>query len=260
MKFTFFIFLLLFVGFSYSQDGLPAMVGNYDDLKFIPPQVRQENDFTFVRLIYNGRIPDYIKNWYTDYPKGDETLVTVIKRLTNVDVAFEERAIPINHPDLFNYPMIYVSEPEQMVLDKKDALRLREYFLRGGFLMADDFWGIYEWSQFEENIKKIFPDREIVELSVEHPIFHNFYDIEEVVQVPNIGYVYCGDCTIWENGGITPYVRGIFDDKGRLIIAIYFNTDTMDALEWADDPLYPHKFSAYAYKIFINTIIYAMTH
>src|SRR5262245_34593527 len=81
------------------------LVGTVQDLGRLPPQVRQANDFTFVRLMYNGKIPGYIKNWYTDYPTGDENLIHVLRRMTDIDVAPEGRAIPIHHPDIFNYPM-----------------------------------------------------------------------------------------------------------------------------------------------------------
>lgn len=253
-------FLIITCGFLHAQDGFPGMVGNYGDVNFIPPQNTQERSFTFARLVYNGRISGYIKNWYTDYPEGDKTLIEVVKRLTEIDITSDGRVVPINHPDLFKYPFVFSIEGGQMVLSSDDAFRLREYIARGGFWMIDDFWGTFEWNNFEKEMKKIFPKREIVEIPNDHPIFHVFFDIDKIVQVPNIGYAYCSGCTTWELDGYDPKVRGIFDENGRLVVLILFNTDTMDALEWANDPNYPHHFSAYAYKIFVNTIIYAMSH
>ena len=200
------------------------------------------------------------KNWYTDYPTGDRNLVDVLQRLTYLDVAPESRAIPIHHADLFNYPMIYSGEAGQMRLDTSDASVLREYLTRGGFWMIDDFWGTFEWSNFEREMKKIFPDRPIVDIPLDHPIFHTFYDIDQRMQVPNIGYAYNPGSPTWEQDGYQPYVRGIVDDNKRLLVFINFNTDLMDASEWADDALYPHKFSAYSYKIFSNAVIYALSH
>lgn len=255
-----FWFLLVASGFLYAQDGFPGMIGNYGDIKFVPPQTKQNNNFTFARLIYNGKTLAYKKNWYTDYPEGDRALIKLLSRSTYIDVAPEERSVPINHLDLFNYPFIFSSEGGQMVFSNEDALVLREYINRGGFWMIDDFWGINEWLDFEREIKKIFPKREIVEIPNDHSIFHVFFDIDEIVQVPNIGYAYCLRCPTWEEDGYEPKIRGIFDEQGRLIVLIFFNTDTMDALEWADDQNYPHYFSAYAYKIFINAIVYAMSH
>jgi hypothetical protein len=234
--------------------------GGYQDFQGLPPQINQQDEFTFVRLIYNGRIRGYYKNWYTDYPKGEAQLIPILKRMTNVDVAPEGRSLPIHHPDLFNYPMIYSVEGGQMVLDDSDAKVLREYVDRGGFWMIDDFWGTFEWSNFQAHIKKVFPDRDIVDLPAEHPILHSFFDVDEILQVPNSGYAHCHECPTWEQDGFKPFIKGISDADGRLLVLINFNTDLMDASEWSDDPLYPSRFSAYSYKIFTNTLVYALSH
>lgn len=234
--------------------------GNYGDYKHLPPQTIQDNDFIFARLMYNGRTPGYLKNWYTDYPTGDQNLVSILSRITHIDVAHESRVVPVQHPDLFRYPMIYSAEAGQMVLSGADARRLREYLTRGGFWMIDDFWGTHEWADFEAEMRKVFPGRHIVDIPSDHPIFHVFYDIDEPMQVPNIGYAYNPGIPTWEQDGYKPYVRGIFDDSGRLLVFINHNTDLMDASEWADDPLYPHKFSAYAYRVFSNAVVYALSH
>lgn len=234
--------------------------GNYSDVSRLPQQTLQKHDFTFVRLMYNGRIPHYLKNWYTDYPTGDRNLVQVLLRTTDVDVATATRVIPIRDLDLFQYPMVYSSEAGQMLFDDRDANALREYLMRGGFWMIDDFWGTFEWANFERQIKKVFPDRDIVNIPRRHPIFHVLFDINEPMQVPNIGYAYSPGTPTWEQDGYEPDVRGIFDDAGRLLVFINHNTDLMDASEWADDPLYPQKFSAYSYKIFSNAAVYALSH
>ena len=186
--------LMISAAFIWAEDIDVLLIGRNDDLSLLPPQGRQQHEFTFVRLMYNGRIPAYIKNWYTDYPKGDRQLINVLRRLTKADIAPEERALPIHHPDLFNYPMIYSAEAGQLVLNQSDADRLREYIERGGFWMIDDFWGSEEWENFEAEINKVLPDRPIVEIPNDHPIFHSLFDIGEKIQVPNIGYAYCGGC------------------------------------------------------------------
>ncbi len=244
----------------FAQEFELILDGKFTDLSRLPAQDRQAHEFTFVRLIYNGRISAYLKNWYTDYPKGDRQLINVLHRLTGIDVAPQERALPIHHPDIFNYPMLYSAEGGQMVLDKSDSKVLREYLMRGGFWMIDDFWGSTEWSNFELQMQKVFPDRPIVEIPQSHAIFHNFYQIDSKMQVPNIGYAYCGGCPTWEQDGFDARVRGIFDKDGRLLVFINFNTDLMDASEWADDPNYPQRFSAYSYKVFSNAVVYAMSH
>jgi hypothetical protein len=245
----------------YARDYELLLDGNYADFTRLDPQTPQNHEFTFVRLIYNGRIPGYLKNWYTDYPKGDRQLIQALQRLTDLDVAPQERALPIHHPDLFNYPMIYSGEAGQMQFDRSDARTLREYLERGGFWMIDDFWGTFEWQSFEQEMKKVLPDYPIVDIPLNSPIFHVVFDVDEVIQVPNVGYAYCQPhCKTWELDGYKAEVRGIFDKTGRLLVLINHNTDLMDASEWADEPLYPQKFSAYAYRIFSNAVIYTMSH
>ena len=242
-----------------AQEGLDYK-GDSGDLRRLPPQTMQKHDFTFVRLMYNGRIPHYLKNWYTDYPTGDQNLVRILRRTTGIDVAPETRVVQIHQADLFNYPMIYSAEAGQMVLDESDATTLREYLLRGGFWMIDDFWGTSEWHNFENAMKKVFPDRPIVDVPMSHAIFHAFYDIDRAMQVPNIAYAYTPGARTWELDGYEPYVRGVFDNNGRLLVLINHNTDLMDASEWADDPLYPQEFAAYSYKIFSNAVVFALSH
>ena len=110
-----------------------GLLGRYDDARYIEQPLDDTNQIVFARLIYNGRIPGYYKNWYTDYPKADRQLIMGLKRLTNLNIADYERAVAINDPDLFRYPFVYTSEPEQMVLTDEDAATMREYLKRGGF-------------------------------------------------------------------------------------------------------------------------------
>lgn len=261
LKKYFLLSLILVGAYAYAQDGLPGMEGNYGDIILMPPQTAQPNDFAFARLIYNGRLPGYIKNWYTDYPNGDANLVRILHRLTNLDIAKESRAVLLHDPALFKYPLVYSAEAGQIIFDDSDAKRMREYLDRGGFWIVDDFWGTYEWSSFEEVIGKVFPDRTIEDIPLDNELFHSFYDINALMQVPNVAYAYSAPGTpTWEQDGDTPYVRGVFDEHGNIQLLILFNTDTMDASEWADDPNYPHEFSTYAYKLFINSVIYAISH
>jgi len=236
------------------------LLGSYEDVRsLVDNNTADTNQFVFTRSIYNGRIPYYYKNWYTDYPRADHHLIEVIHRLTNIDIAMKERAIPINDPDLFKYPFVYSSEEGQMVLSDADAAQLRTYLLRGGFWVIDDFWGSFEWANFERQMKKIFPEREIKDIPIDHPIFHLFYSIDHLIQVPSLAYVFNGGIT-WETDGFVPECKGIWDDEGRLMVVINHNTDLGDAYEWSDDPSYPNRFSGYAYRMAVNFLMYAMTH
>ena len=139
-----------------------------------------------------------------------------------------------------------------------EAERLRDYLLRGGFLMVDDFHGTPEWAGFEQGMRRIFPDRPIVEIPLTDPIFHLLYDLDNSVQIPGMAAVVRG--VTYERDGTTPHWRGIYDDSGRLMVIINFNMDLGDAWENADIPDYALKYTARAYKFAINYMLYAMTH
>jgi hypothetical protein len=143
-------------------------------------------------------------------------------------------------------------------LDDGEAAKMREYLLRGGFLMVDDFHGTYQWASFLESMERVFPDRPITEIQTEHPILHVLYDLDQRIQVPGIQYAWSG--VTYERDGYVPHWRGIYDDNDRLMVAINFNMDLGDAWEHADTPEYPEQMTALAYRFGINYIIYAMTH
>ena len=130
--------------------------------------------------------------------------------------------------------------------------------LRGGFLMVDDFHGTFEWRGFMESLTKVFPDRPVVEIDDDDELLHVLYDVDERIQIPGIAPLSRG--VTYEQDGVTPYWRGIYDDRGRLMIAINFNMDLGDAWEHADDPRYPEPMTALAYRFAVNYVIYAMTH
>lgn len=146
-----------------------------------------------------------------------------------------------------------------MVLSKEDAANLREYLLRGGFLMLDDFWGEYEWQHVREQMRQVFPEYQIRELPLTHPVFHCYFDIDEVLQVP-LFFNYLNRGRTDEKGGTVPYYMGMVDENDRLMVFIARNGDNGDAWEWIDDPRYPLKYGLQAYKLGINAIVYAMTH
>ena len=244
-----------------NEDGTPLdLVGNYDDVRTIVQDKANTNQFVFARLIYNGRIPGYIKNWYTDYPKGDRQLVAALRRLTHLDIAEHQRAIALNDPTLFRYPFVYSSEPGQMVLTTDDAKIMREYLQRGGFWMLDDFWGSFEWGNMEAEIRKILPDTEIKDIPLDHPIFNEVFKVERLRQVPSAAYFFNPGNITWEQDGFVPECKGVWDKNGRLVIVINHNTDLGDAYQWMDLPEYPYEFSSYAYRVAVNTIVYALSH
>jgi hypothetical protein len=215
---------------------------------------------------YGDRATRIFGYWMMDTWDADIQYMWGIQRLTNISLSVQPHPMPIMWPELFKFPYIYAVEPGHLQLNDAEAARLREYLLRGGFLHVDDFHGLREWAQFESQIRKVFPDRKIVDLPITHPIFHTFYDIDRIIQVPNVrlGEQWKrsgGQTETWERWDDTqPHIRGISDDNGRLMVLITYNSDYGDAWEWMDDPNYPSEFTTYAYRLGLNSIIYAMTH
>jgi hypothetical protein len=166
--------------------------------------------------------------------------------------------VTLDDDEVMNYPWLYAVEVGNWYLNDTQAARLREYLDRGGFLMVDDFWGDYEWQVFYDSLQRVFPDRPVVELPETHELLHVLYDLDQRVQIPGANSAYRG--VTWQKGGKTPHWRGIFDDDGRLMVAINFNMDLGDAWEHADDPYYPQPMTALAYRFAVNYIIYTMTH
>ena len=222
------------------------------------------HEFYFTRAIYSGEYDDYDQGgrWAVDYPKADHQFLVALKRLSIVDAYDSDNAITLTDPRLRRFPLLYAVEVGSMSLNEAEVEALRNYLLAGGFLVIDDFWGSWAWEQFESQMQRVLPERNIVEIPPEHPVLTAFYNIEEIIQVPNIrqGWASVHGGPTHEYDGFIPHLRGIFDDEGRLMVLINWNTDLGDAWEWADDPGYPLKFSTYAFEIGINFVIYGMTH
>jgi hypothetical protein len=226
-----------------------------------PPNA-EPPEFVFARLVYSGGRGGFFSrgSWATDYPEADYKFMYGIKRLSGVRVQEEENPVRIMDDKLFDYPYVYAVEVGQMQLSTDEARRLREYLLRGGFMHADDFWGLYEWSNFQRQMQRVFPDRPIEELSLDHEVFHTFFDVDRVMQIPNVSNACRGGRT-WEDPSDTrPRIFGIKDDTGRLMTVVTYNSDLGDAWEWMDEPCYPELYSGQSYRMGLNFIIYAMTH
>jgi hypothetical protein len=227
-----------------------------------PPKSGETGEFTFVRTIYSSPFGGRRwSSWATDYPEADYHFISGIRlwSTTNLSISSKPEQIAILDGRLFNYPLIYFVEPGYMSLSDEEAGRLREYAARGGMLFLDDFWGDYEWENVRHQMQMVFPKRSIQELPLSHPLFHAYFDIEEVVQVPGIG-AWLGWGVTYEKGGIVPHYMGIEDEKGRLVAFITRNCDLGDAWEWINDPRYPVKYGLAAYRLGINVIMYAMSH
>ena len=231
--------------------------------RYLPRPVHPDEvlrEFYFTRLAYSGRPYMGGGSWSVDFPKADRQFMLGLKRLLDQLDAYDyDNAVEATDPKLSRFPFLYSVEVGHMMLREDEREALRRYLLAGGFWVIDDFWGSWEWANLERELSLLLPNFAIVELPLDHPIFHCFYDVEEILQVPNVGQAVRGGPT-WEQDGYTPHVRGIFDDHGRLMVVINWNTDLGDAWEWAEDEWYPVRFSHYAYQMGVNFVVYAMSH
>ena len=227
-----------------------------------PSYKESPGEFQFVRLAYAanqyGRGWGGRQIWQTDWPDAEYHFSRGIDRLTRIDVALGGHVLTARDESIYDYPWIYAVEVGYWTLNDPEAARLRDYLLRGGFLMVDDFHGTFEWGGFVATMEKVFPDRPIVDIPEVHEIFHVVYDLDHRIQIPSRMFIRSG--VTWERDGYTPHWRGIYDDEGRLMVAINFNMDIGDAWEHADWPDYPENMTALAYRFGINYVIYAMTH
>ncbi len=245
-----------------AQQGFPQEFRPPEDFYLRGSRARDSggpHDFYFTRAIYSGYGYRRMGSWAIDFPKADRQFLWGLRRLTNIDAYEAENAVRLTDPGLRSFPFLYALEVGRMSLTEAEVEALRSYLLAGGFLMIDDFWGTYEWQNFEYEIRRVRPEHTIVELPMDHPLFNTFYSIDELLQVPSVRIARYGGVT-WERDGYVPHVRGIFDDAGRLLVVINWNTDLGDAWEWAEDPYYPLPYSTFAYQLAVNTIIYALSH
>lgn len=225
--------------------------------------VPDRGEFYFARLAYPGAAGMSAGwgrgAWTTDYPEAETHLLNGLNRLTRIDTDTQAQTIvDLDDDELMKYPWLYAVEVGRWHLDERRAARLREYLLRGGFLMVDDFWGATQWTVFQDSMSRVFPDRPIVEIDESHELMHVLYDLDQRIQIPGVQYIRTGVTS--QSGGTTPHWRGIFDDDGRLMVAINFNMDLGDAWEHANNPAYPQPMTALAYRFAVNYAIYSMTH
>ena len=237
----------------------------------VPPDAHRKTEWTRARLRYpditgypdfgpryrdGSMFPGY---WTMDYPRSDRHLLEGVRRLSRIDARSVEQVVDLDgSDDIYNWPVVYGVEVGHWLLPDREARQLREYLLRGGFLMVDDFHGVEEWEVFTESMKKVFPDRQILEIPSSDAIFHTLYDLDQRFQVPGAQYFQTG--RTYEHGGVDPHWRGIYDDKGRIMVAICFNMDLGDAWEHADDPWYLEKWTSLAYRLAMNYFVYDLTH
>jgi len=246
----------------------------------VNPQGREKAEFTWSRLSYNtamggggyggfsggygrgyGRYGRGFATWQRDYPKADRQFLMALNRLTRIEGRSTEQVVSLDNDDIFNYPFVYAVQVQTWSFTDDQAKRMREYLLKGGFLMVDDFHGTQDWEEFMRGMRQIFPDAQkypVEDLTDKDEIFHVLYDMDDRFQVPGEQYVMTG--RTYEKDGYVAKWRGIRDEHGRLVVAICHNMHLGDAWEWADDPAYPEQFASMAFRVGLNYVMYSMTH
>jgi len=207
--------------------------------------------------------------WDTDFPDAEQNFMRGVQRYTYIDTnTYATRSMDLTDPELFEHVFLYMTMKRVPIgsmrsgpnFSPEEIEALREFMHRGGFVMLDDFWGEAHFQDFLIEITKIFPDRELVQLDMNHEIFHIFYDIERVPQVP-------GRAVTWDFGSVTlddprypPAVHAILDDTGRVMLVANFNSDMGDGWEHTFLEMYPTQMTNEAYRLGINYLIYAFSH
>ncbi len=246
----------------------------YDNVT-LPSDWQEKTEWVFARLMYpehpNALLARRVRwymdwreggtSWTQDYPRADRHFVQALRRLTRLSVrSVEQPANPDDLNDFYNWPWMNAGEMGDWKLTPAEAATIREYLLRGGFMMFDDFWGPEEYERFDESMKLIFPDRPVVEMDSKDAIFHTVYDLDDRVQILGDWCVRPSMQCQQRAVGTQAHWLGVYDDKNRVMIAISFNSDIGDAWEWADGPQYPEKMAGLAIRIGVNYVVYSMTH
>jgi hypothetical protein len=222
--------------------------------------------FTFARLRYavapGGYYYKGVPSWAHGYAATDSgvpaehQLMQILNAISTVNPRVDAANVfALDDPELCNFPVAYMTEAGFWTLTDKEAAAFRAYLEKGGFVIFDDFRdpprGGGGWDTFEENMHRVLPNAEIVDLTPEHPIFHAFFDIDSFDIIPQ-SYDF-----------VRPIVRGIYeknDPKRRLIAVINYNTDISDFWEYSGTGLKPVEESNEAFELGVNYVIYGLTH
>ena len=232
-----------------------------------------DRGFSFCRLMYTSNRRDRSgRGWSTDYPFADINFMTRLSEITSTHVDFDEAGDPnhwvvrIMEDTLFSCPFVMTSDVGTMSLSPVEAMRLRTYLLKGGFLWVDDFWGSRAWDQWALEIGKVLPPSEypIIDLPLDHGLFRTMFNIWEIPQISNIHFWRgTGGSTTSELGldSAEPHFRVITDSRGRIMVAITHNTDIQDAWEReGEERAFFERFSPDGYALGINVVLHAMMH
>jgi hypothetical protein len=232
----------------------------------------ESGTFQFCRVVFREVQGGDGGNWSVDWPRADENLSIRLSELTKTPVSMDSKGDPnpllvsLADKAFYHCPFIIImmTEVGNIFLDENESSNLRDYLQRGGFLWADDFWGEYAWQIWENQIRKVLPSGPypIVDLELEHAIFHSMFTITRFPQIPSIGaWGGPGGNTSERRDSQVPHARAILDARQRIMVLITHNTDFGDSFEReTDDSRYFVEMSVPGYAFGINALIYSMTH
>ncbi len=226
--------------------------------------------FHFCRVVFRNDFRGDGGGWNVDWPRADINLTTRLAELTRADISStdgEPNPLLVRLTDevLFQCPFIMMTEVGSAFLDDQEAVQLREYLLKGGFLWADDFWGTYAWDWWVAQLRKALPasDFPIVDLENTHPLFKAQFVVAKTPQIASINFWAGSGGGTSERGADSAVARSraILDPHGRIMVLMTHNTDIGDSFEReADDPQYFLTMSVPGYAYGVNTLLYALTH
>jgi hypothetical protein len=251
--------------------------GGYGGFSRIPPKWAKAADFdgsfVYCRGFYTSAFREQGgQGWSTDYPGADNNFSVRLAELTTVSVKLDEDRQPnyvvvsLSDPLLYHCPILFMEDVGTMELSEQEVESLREFFLKGGFLWVDDFWGSFAWDNWARQIGRVLAAAEfpIFDVPGNHPIMRTLYDVKEIPQVCSIQFWNPGyPLETSERGSDSAQVhfRGIQDSHGRLMVLMSHNTDIADTWEReGENQQYFDLFSPRGYAIGVNVILYAMTH
>jgi hypothetical protein len=239
----------------------------------LPPDYQEKTEWAFARLMFPpGPLNGYryrdaewhqgMSLWTQDFPRADRHFSLAVRRLSRIHTRSAEQIVNLDEGDAYDWPWLYAVQVGEWGITDQQGQELREYCERGGFFMADDFHGDAEYHEFESRIQKAFPNRAIEDIRDDDPIFHTVYDLNDKIQIVGWDHLLERGFNGHKNGvtGIGAHWRAIRDDKGRVMVAISYNSDIGDSWEYADDPEYPSKMADQSIRMGLNYIIYSMTH
>jgi len=215
--------------------------------------------FRFVRVRYeipgmDGRGQGWGRGggpmWAHDYPVAEQNFYIALKRTTTIHVEEPYLVLNLMDPEIFEHPILYLCEPGYWQITDEEVEKLREYLNRGGFLLFDDFRGDYEWYNLYEQMQRVLPGREPIELPATHPIWSIYFDVDPVA-APSLVSGYRGSIT-------EDRYMGYFDDNGRLMALANHNQDIGDGWEYPDRDF--ENASTISFQMGINFVMYALTH